>query len=133
VHGDWIVGAWGVAGLISGIAIGLLDAGPIGWVGGGLVAAFFAIFPGLFKKTHDPGKIGQTDKISQWRMFGDQDHTGNEVCRANHATYHGNPNCTYKAHAIRRPMNVRANPLTFCRNCCIRPRHHVQCPTFDEL
>lgn len=96
VHGNWVGGGFGALGLGVGLAIGLLDAGPIGWIVGGLVAAFFAILPGLFEKKYDPGQVDQTDKIIQWTMFGDRDHTGNEACRANNATYHGNPNCKWQ-------------------------------------
>lgn len=93
IHGKWVGGSFGLLGLGVGLAIGLLDAGPIGWIVGGIVAAFFAILPGLFAKKYDPGQIDQPEKIIQWTMFGDRDHTGNEACRANNATYHGNPNC----------------------------------------
>ena len=55
---------------------------PVGWVLGGIVAALFAILPGLFNAPKPAGHITNVQEVIQWKFFGDRDHTGNEQCQS---------------------------------------------------
>ncbi|MCJ1275368.1 hypothetical protein MMC21_003171 [Puttea exsequens] len=89
VEGNWKGAAIGAASLILGTAAVLAADGPIGWLLGGLITAFFAILPKLFggHKAAQPYNNNIT-QIIQYQMFGDAKHTGNEQCQKT------NPNCT---------------------------------------
>lgn len=89
VEGNWVGAGLAAVGMALGLAASLAVAGPVGWIFGGLIAALFAILPGLFKsKPHLPG-IADRQGILQYSFFGDATHTGNEQCQSQ-----GNPNCT---------------------------------------
>ena len=88
VNGDWLGAGLAAVGIALGAAASLAVAGPVGWIIGGAIAAFFAILPGLFKKKDVPS-IDDRQAILQYAFFGDPAHTGNEQCASQ-----GNPNCT---------------------------------------
>ncbi|MCJ1382769.1 hypothetical protein MMC17_005882 [Xylographa soralifera] len=93
VHGNWVGGALAVAGtVLEAVEVAVVEMttaelGPVGWLVDIAITALFLILPGLFKKppNHPPNNSAQ--KIIQFAMFGDPNHTGNEKCQQ------GNPQC----------------------------------------
>lgn len=88
VEGNWVGAGLAAVGIVLGAAISLAEAGPVGWIVGGIVAALFAILPGAWQKKHIAA-IGDKVGILQYAFFGDSTHTGNEQCAKQ-----GNANCT---------------------------------------
>ncbi|MCJ1290813.1 hypothetical protein MMC34_002355 [Xylographa carneopallida] len=93
VHGNWVGGALAVVGtVLQAVEVAVVEMttaelGPVGWLVDIAITALFLILPGLFKKppNHPPNNSAQ--KIIQFAMFGDPNHTGNEKCQQ------GNPQC----------------------------------------
>ncbi|MCJ1285104.1 hypothetical protein MMC26_004442 [Xylographa opegraphella] len=93
IHGNWVGGALAAVGTvleaveIAAVEMSTAELGPVGWLVDIAITALFLILPGLFKKppNHPPNNSAQ--KIIQFAMFGDPNHTGNEKCQQ------GNPQC----------------------------------------
>lgn len=62
-------------GLGAGLVAATLLDGPVGWLVGGLVAAFFAILPGLFSHQAAMPSKGNIAEAIQYKFFGDASHT----------------------------------------------------------
>ncbi|KAI9681239.1 MAG: hypothetical protein M1817_002521 [Caeruleum heppii] len=81
VDKNYVGAAFGAIGLVLGVALGAMIAGPAGWLVAGAVSFLFAILPGLFKKRNQPPTVDNKEEVLQWALFGNKDHTGNEKCR----------------------------------------------------
>ena len=93
LNGEAVGGAFGAVGLTLGVAASLFE-GPVGWVMAA-IGIMFSILP-----AHAPGgghnypERDNAQRIIQYAMFGDAEHTGNEKCREGVDGQPGNPNCT---------------------------------------
>ena len=94
VNGNPVGGAFGILGVVLGIAAMAALEGPVGWVVAGFIS-LIAILPSLFtSQAQDAPPIDNVSQMIQYVMFGDKDHTGNEKCREGTPDQPGNPNCT---------------------------------------
>ena len=80
IHGQWVGAVMGIVGTAIGVAAGLV-AGLAGIVLGLFLGPLFAILPGMFNEPKPPPPKGDTQKILQWRWFGDSEVTGDEGCK----------------------------------------------------
>ena len=88
IDGNWVGAGMGIIGTVLGAVASMAVAGPIGWIIGGAIAAFFAILPLAWQHKHI-ASISDRQGILQYAFFGDSSHTGNEQCQSM-----GNSNCT---------------------------------------
>lgn len=109
INSSWLGAGLAAVHIAPGAAASLAFAGPVGWIIGGVVTAFFAILYGLFK-TKDVARISDRQAILQYAIFGDPTHAGNEQC-----TFQGNPKCTVVFGGTIIPLNptssINANDI----------------------